>query len=272
MKLGGDVCSIDILWCTDHDLLNDEFYLDLLRFAASGRIGYVACSPSCNEYSVMKLKPGGLPALRSHEFLDGVPNLDADQFAKVQNSHLMLFRCTELLQVVYSAGGHGHLEQPPSAMSWLEGCTRSWLLSGGHYSVHLAACAFQRDWPKSCLFASSFEPLTAMACVSSHAPGSHPPLAGVRDETGAILSRRTAEYPEQLATQFAVVSGSGRDFSLSELMQSLPIKGTWDPPIAQVDGAGFHSKPDEPSEFHETGYIQGLSAVLAPTNHSTAVT
>ena len=61
MKLGGDVCSIiDILVCTEYDLLNDEFYLDLLRLAASGRIGYFACSPSCNEYSVLKLKPGVL--------------------------------------------------------------------------------------------------------------------------------------------------------------------------------------------------------------------
>ena len=88
-----------------------------------------------------------------------------------------------------------------------------------------------------------------MACTCSHPHGSHPPLAGVRDETGAFLSRCTAEYPEQLATQFAkiilpLVSGSGKGFSLSELMQSLPIKGTWDPPIAQVDGAGFHSRPD----------------------------
>ena len=148
-KMGGDVCSIDILLCSTYDLLNDEFYLDLLKVAASGRIGYAACSPSCNEYSVLKLKPGGPPALRSHEsheFLDGFPDLDADQLSKVQNSHTMLFRCTEILQVVYSAGGHGHLEQPPSAMSWMEGCTRNWLLSGGHYCVHLAACAFQRDW------------------------------------------------------------------------------------------------------------------------------
>ena len=248
-KMGGDVCSIDILLCSTYDLLNDEFYLDLLKVAASGRIGYAACSPSCNEYSVLKLKPGGPPALRSHEFLDGFPDLDADQLSKVQNSHTMLFRCTEILQVVYSAGGHGHLEQPPSAMSWLEGCTRNWLLSGGHYCVHLAACAFQRDWPKAWLFATSFEPLTEMACTCSHALGTHPPLAGVRDETGAFLSRRTAEYPEQLATQFAqtifsLVSGSGRDFTLSELLRSLPVKDIWDPPIAQVDGAGFHSRPD----------------------------
>ena len=263
LALGGDVCSIDILLCQDYDLLDDKFYLKLLRLAASGRIAYAACSPSCNEYSVLKLKPGGPPALRSQEFLDGFPNLTPDQLSKVQNSHLMLFRCTELLQVVMSAGGHGHLEQPPSAMSWLESCTQKWLLAGGSHCIHLAACAFGRDWPKSWLFASSFEPLTSLACLCEHPPGHHPPLAGVRDETGGFLSRRTAEYPEQLAQKFAqiilpLVRGSGRDFSLGELLQSLPTKGVWDPPLAQVDGAGFHSKPDwshphsmKPNVFHE---------------------
>ena len=206
---GGDVCSIDILLCKDYDLLDDQFYLNLLRLAASGRVGYAACSPSCNEYSILKLKPGGPPALRSHEFLSGFPHLDADQLTKVQNSHVMLSRCVEILQVVYSAGGHGHLEQPPSAMSWLESCTKTWLLSGGSYCIHLAACQFQRDWPKAWLFASSFEPLTAIACTCPHGPGPHPPLAGVRDESGTFLSRRTAEYPEQLASKFADIASRG---------------------------------------------------------------
>ena len=187
---GGDVCSVDILLCQDYDLLNDAFYLKLLCLAASGRIAYAACSPSCNEYSVLKLKPGGPPALRSQEFLDGLPNLTADQLSRVQNSHLMLFRCTEILQVVLSAGGHGHLEQPPSAMSWLENCTQKWLLSGGYHCIHLAACAFGRDWLKSWMFASSFAPLISLACLCEHPPGHHPPLAGVRDETGGFMSRR----------------------------------------------------------------------------------
>ena len=34
------------------------------------------------------------------------------------------------------------------------------------------------------------------------------------------------------------------DFSVSALLQTLPTKGVWDPPVAQVDGAGFHSRPD----------------------------
>ena len=202
---GGDVCSVDILRCNTYDLLNDEFYLKLLRLAASGRVAYAACSPSCNEYSVLKLKPGGPPPLRSRECLDGFPHLTADELTRVQNSHTMLYRCCEILQVVFSAGGHGHLEQPPSAMSWLENCTQQWLASGGVYCINLAACAFDRNWPKSWLFASSFEPLTELACTCPHPPGHHPKLAGVRDDTGGFLSRRTAEYPEQLANKFASI-------------------------------------------------------------------
>jgi len=61
-----------------------------------------------------------------------------------------------------------------------------------------------------------------------------------------FLSRRTAEYPDQLALQFAknvipLVKGSGTDFSFNDLLRGLPTKGIWDTPIAQVDGAGFHS-------------------------------
>ena len=246
---GGDVCSIDILRCTEYDLLDDSFFLKLLRICASGRVAYIACSPSCNEYSVLKLKPGGPPPLRSREHLAGFPHLSADDLTKVQNSHTMLARCCELLQVVFSAGGHGHLEQPPSAMSWLESCTQQWLTSGGFYCINLAACAFGRDWPKSWLFASSFQPLTAMACTCPHQPGHHQKLAGVRDASGGFMSRRTAEYPEQLAQQFAsivipLVTGSAIDFSVENLLQSLPRKGTWDQPTSNVDGAGFHSRPD----------------------------
>ena len=59
-----DVLSIDILICNEMDLLNDKFYLSLLRLCASGIVAYTACSPSCAEYSRLKLKPGGPPALR----------------------------------------------------------------------------------------------------------------------------------------------------------------------------------------------------------------
>jgi hypothetical protein len=109
---GGDVCSVDILRCNAYDLLNDTFYLKLLRLAASGRVAYAACSPSCNEYSVLKLKPGGPPPLRSRECLDGFPHLTADELTRVQNSHTMLYRCCEILQVVFSAGGTDTLSNP----------------------------------------------------------------------------------------------------------------------------------------------------------------
>ena len=147
-----------------------------------------------------------------------------------------------------SAGGHGHLEQPPSAMSWLKNCAQQWLTSGGFHCVNLAACAFGRDWPKSWLFASSFQTLTEMACICPHPPGHHQKLAGVRDATGGCVSRRTAEYPEQLAQQFATIvlplaKGSLIDFSVDDLLPSLPNKGTWDTPIANVDGlVSIHSQ------------------------------
>ena len=46
-----------------------------------------ACSPSCAEYSKLKLKPGGPPALRSPEHSAGLPGLSAEQMSRVQDSY-----------------------------------------------------------------------------------------------------------------------------------------------------------------------------------------
>ena len=127
MSLGGDVVQFDILIHSGDDLLDDVTFARLMKLASSGIIAYCACSPSCCEYSRLKLKPGGPPALRTPEFLDGVPGISGDDLLKVQESNLMLERCIHLLQLVIASGGHGHLEQPSSAMSWEEPLVRSFI-------------------------------------------------------------------------------------------------------------------------------------------------
>ena len=84
MSLGGDVVQFDILIHSGDDLLDDATFARLMKLASSGIIAYCACSPSCCEYSRLKLKPGGPPALRTPEFLDGVPGLSGDDLLKVQ--------------------------------------------------------------------------------------------------------------------------------------------------------------------------------------------
>ena len=65
LSLGVDVLSIDKLFNLEHNLLDGDFMETLLRICASGVVGYTATSPSCNEYSRLKRKPGGPQALRS---------------------------------------------------------------------------------------------------------------------------------------------------------------------------------------------------------------
>ena len=63
LALHKTVLSIDFLLFSEMDLLNDDFYFQLLRLCANEIVTYTACSSSCAEYSKLKLKPGVSPAL-----------------------------------------------------------------------------------------------------------------------------------------------------------------------------------------------------------------
>ena len=140
LRKGGDILSIDILIHDSMDLLDDRFFLQLLKICASGVVAYGAFAPSCCEYSRLKLKPGGPKPLRHPDRLEGLDNLTADETQRLQESYIMLSRCCACLEAIHSSGGHGHLEQPPSAMSWEENCTKQWLVTGQCKCVHVAAC------------------------------------------------------------------------------------------------------------------------------------
>ena len=79
-----DVCTFDILVHPEDDLLDDTRYELLLRLACSRQVAYSAGSPSCNECSRLKLRPGGPVALRTPDQLDGVPGLTFDQQLRLQ--------------------------------------------------------------------------------------------------------------------------------------------------------------------------------------------
>ena len=161
-----------------------------------------ACSPSCAEYSKLKLKPGGPPALRSPEHSAGLPGLSAEQMSRVQDSYIMLYRCTQLLQATYAAGGHGHLEQPPTA-SWEEDCTQQWIQGAACCCVHLVA------------FCSSFPPLQILGCICDR--NSLENIMGKKDASGCYVSRLIAEYPLKLAESFANIAASLIDSNSKDL-------------------------------------------------------
>ena len=59
--------------------------------------------------------------------------------------------------MLYQAGGHVSLEQPRNAMSWLKAATQGFLLDISADLVVVAACAFDFDFFKPWIFASSWQ-------------------------------------------------------------------------------------------------------------------
>ena len=168
IKLKGDVMKFDILVHTSDDLLDSNKFEQLLRLCASGIVAYTAASPSCCEYSRLKLLPNGPPALRTPQHLDGIPGLSGPELLRVQESSTMLHRCIDCLQVTVASGGHGHLEQPKSAMSWSEPIVQQFISQHACSCISMSACGFGRNWHKFWLFASTFAALVRMACSCNH--------------------------------------------------------------------------------------------------------
>ena len=248
-KFDCDILPFDILIHSSCDLLNDSTFESLLRICASGMVGYCAASPACKEYSRLKLKPGGPPALRTPQQMQGRDDLSPDELKKVQESSIMLERCTICIRVTYQSGGHGHLEQPSTAMSWDEPFVQNMLLECHCVCISMPACSFNVDWAKCWLFASTFAELQVLGSKCSHPPGSHQPIAGVVDEKGLFLSRNTATYPpdlcDALATHISPLLSHGNNvYSLTSVELVLPIKGRTDLPNARNDGGGLTSHAD----------------------------
>ena len=276
--LGVDHLSVDILLDPQMDLLSDAFYESLLRVCASGVVGSGAASPSCGEYSRLKLRPNGPKALRTPEFSAGLPELAPDELQRVQESFITLFRRIQCLRLIHLAGGHIHLEQPTNAMSWLEPEVQQFLKLSAPYCVNLAACSFDVDFAKSWMFATSFFPLTQLGSQCNHAPGAHRSIVGVRKADGPFLSRGIATYPVKLCQQFALLvspllSHEGNSLDLSSATRLIPTKGLHDLPVSHEDGGGLHSQPDwsrpsrsEPDCFHDlrAKWLQLLTEMKLP--------
>ena len=134
-------------------------------------------------------------------------------------------------------------------MSWLEPVVRRFLLLIGAYCICIPACLYEMDVYKTWMFASSFEPLSALGGVCSHPPNSHARIQGQIDASGNFASRATAQYPVALANQFAdiiaqLLPTTKLDYFWHEIEKCIPIKSHQDYPFSQIDGGGLPSHPD----------------------------
>ena len=268
-KLSGDTLQFDILIHSTDDLLDNQCYENLLRVCASGIVAYIGTSPSCCEYSRLKLRPGGPPALRTPEFLQGRPDLTSAQLLRVQESNIMLERCIICIRLVSSSGGHGHLEQPSSAMSWQEPIVQQYLQQEACSCVSVAACGYGRDWHKTWMLASTFSDIEQLAWACPHPKGTHQQIAGALSPEGHFLSRDTAQYPPLMAEKFAalilpLLTTNGMSIALSNLDQYLPMKSLADPPFPRQDGGGFASQADWSAPHSYEDCFKTLRKIFSP--------
>ncbi|CAE7421697.1 unnamed protein product [Symbiodinium sp. CCMP2592] len=254
MSSYGITClPIDLLGEEQLDLLNDDTYDHLLRLCFAGIVRLAHGSPPCKEYSRLKLRPGGPPAIRSPDHMNGLPGNTASQQARVQSSQKLLYRCVCLLRAAFCSGAHVSREQPTNAMSWLEPFVQDMLSEIQASLVNIPACSVGQDIAKSWLFACSYSEFRFLASTCSHA-GGHQSVAGTRDERGTFLSQRTAEYPSQLAEKFSakavhLFSSARPAYSVSPCslkfaLASVPKKPRSSTPTAAQDGGGIYSLPD----------------------------
>ena len=197
-RMGHATLAIDLLISPEMDLLNDTYFENLLRLCASGLVAYCGASPPCSEFSLLKLRTPGPTPVRTHEFPLGIPNPTPTEQDRIQRSRELLHRAVCCLQHTFAAGGHGHLESPPNAFTWYDPVVKSWVNQQACHCVVLAACQFSLNISKHWMFACSHDWFVEHASQCPHS--NHAPYAGIRDESGTYLSRKTAEYPKDLAT------------------------------------------------------------------------
>ena len=244
MQAGGTVCTFDILVHKEDNLLNDGSYEALLRLSCSRQVRYGCGSPSCCEYSRLKLKPGGPKALRTLEYMDGVPGLTCEERTRVQESAIMLTRTIICLRLIYLAGGHCHLEQPTNAMSWMEPETQDFVAQVGIFCIVMAACAYDQSWDKSWMLSSSLEDLTQMGVICKHPRGTHESVIGTKAPDGSFNSRKTSEYPKKLCQEFAkivspLIQPGSQELTVEESLSLVPLKDLWETPWSSEDGGVF---------------------------------
>ncbi|CAE7250633.1 unnamed protein product, partial [Symbiodinium pilosum] len=136
-RLGCDCFHpFDIAFAPGLDILDDSRYRLLLRVACSGIVGAGWSAPPRKAYSRLKLRKPGPKALRTPEFMQGVPGLSEDELLRVSQSAEVHARSRRVTSCIREAG----LEQPPSSMAWLEEDNVTLLRELCAHCSHVAAC------------------------------------------------------------------------------------------------------------------------------------
>ena len=250
------------------DLDADSAFELLLQICWSGIVGSAFFAPPCKAYSRLKLLPGGPPALRTPEHLDGIPGLSPSDMLKVTQSKAIHGRGKDLFEAVATKGGTATVEQPPGSMAWLEPDAMPTLRKFRCHVAWVDACMYDMMLEKSWAFASTSEDIKHIASLCCH-QHRHQSIRGTKDASGGFLSSSSAEYPPALAQALASVfapkltSQGHRAVPLQEWASLQP-----DEPVC--DGAGRHSSADRTIPVNNSP-LQALSNNLSSWLQSTGL-
>ncbi|CAE7302951.1 LRRC45 [Symbiodinium sp. CCMP2592] len=261
-RLGLDrIAPIDVLHGEEVDLLLPQHQSSMRKLCSSGLVRVAVAAPPCSSFSRARLKRGGPPAVRTPAHPHGIPAPSQRQQAELQRSDKLHELCRELLTLVLLSGGLVLLENPSSSLLWLTDPCKAWIRHHCLSAVEIAACSFGVNAKKSWTFISNLADLSSLASACCHPPGTHPPLAGKRDSSGAFLTRTTACYPDGLCERFAALMAPylSRSVGLVPFLSwetaLLEPQLCWPLPSSRIeDGAGScstasWSKPSGPDTF-----------------------
>lgn len=186
------------------NLLDDGVFDFLLRLAWAGSIALSHLAPPCSSHSVLRLRKGGPPAVRTPSRMQGVWGLTGKRKKEFEESKLLHERSVAVMHAVISTGGISVYEQPPASLAWLElkiqQMFRALLLN----MIQTPACRWGSDFAKRWAFASNCSGFKELGGTCPHAPGAHRSIRGTRDN-GGFVSRQTAACPQALAEASAKI-------------------------------------------------------------------
>ena len=234
--------AVDIIVDASCNILDDAFFNLLCRIADAGLVGAALAAPVCSKHSILRLRPGGPKPLRDFAFPTGRPDLNWEDTAQLQESAMLHDRARLLLSRISASGGLILLENPASSLTFHDPLMMSWIESEAPFCAQVASCMVGASFSKSWMFVSNQPCILDLACSCMHAPGTHTSFVGKRDGSG-FLSRRTAEYPDQLASSLARLCapfltklGSCTEFSRWRAL--LPPNPVWPLHSCRVEDGG----------------------------------
>ena len=182
-------CPLICFWIAAWISWISLFYEDLRHIAGSGVVGYSAASPSCSDYSPIKLdgSPPFVCVLLNvwRAFLTSlVPNFNV--LRKAKRCFIVAARssCWFMAQAVIPILNSRDLLCHGARLVRNPGCAKVRLLSLSLLHAH------GRNWAKTWLFATSFRCFASLAATCQHGPNAHPVLPGPRVMVPFIAGKR----------------------------------------------------------------------------------